>query len=305
MSMSWGGGSIGSSPFLHQTCLQALTLAEGPRGAQTRSLPFSQHQLLKKRLQPPLGCVEAAEAPWLCLDFSVGPAVPHPPRFAVPSPGAGWGWEPWQQTLANGGMAERRSKKMCWRNESALTSQPACAHPHFALSQEESIGSEKWEEGFPSTPSRNHPPSAPSCFGTFPALLPERNLLKQKGSFGAESHKGQDCHGAPDAAQFLRSPESRTLPVPQISPAVNTGLTLAPCDVPSEEGSKASRDGELGVSSSVFLSLTLEIGSSRHYESLMVVKAILKGAKKKKKKAKLKQLLQRHNHPLPERCHKS
>lgn len=158
MSMSWGGGSIGSSPFLHQTCLQALTLAEGPGGAQTRSLPFSQHQLLKKRLQPPLGCVEAAEAPWLCLDFSVGPAVPHPPRFAVPSPGAGWGWEPWQKALANGGMAERRSKKMCWRNESALTSQPACAHPHFALSQEESIGSEKWEEGFPSTPSRNHPP---------------------------------------------------------------------------------------------------------------------------------------------------
>lgn len=75
-----------------------------------------------------------------------------------------------------------------------------------------------------------------------------------------ESHKGQDCHGAPDAARFLRSPESRILPVPQISPAVNTGLTLAPCDVPSEEGSKASRDGERGVSSCVFLSLTSEIG---------------------------------------------
>lgn len=158
--MSWDGGSTGSSPFLHQTCLQALALAEGTGGAQTRSLPFSQHQLLKKRLQPPLGCVEAAEAPWLCLDFSVGPAVPHPPRFAVPSPGGldGAG-SPGKRRWQTEGWRREGAKKKCAgeMNQLLRASLPELI-PILLFPRRKAFGREKWEEGFPSTPSRNHPP---------------------------------------------------------------------------------------------------------------------------------------------------
>lgn len=127
ISMSWGGGSTGSSPFLHQTCLQALTLAEGTGGGTDTIPPLQPAPTSKKEAAASPGVCGGRRGPVALPRFFCGPSSSSSPRVRCPfAGGAGWGWEPWQKALANGGMAERRSKKkMCWRNESALTSQPA------------------------------------------------------------------------------------------------------------------------------------------------------------------------------------
>lgn len=158
--MSWGGGSVGSSPFLHQTCLQPLTLAEGTGGGTDTIPPLQPAPTPKKEAAASPGVCGGRRGPVALPRFFCGPSSSSSPQVRCPfAGGAGWGWEPWQKALANGGMAERRSKKKCAgeMNQLLRASLPELI-PILLFPRRKAFGREKWEEGFPSTPSRNQPP---------------------------------------------------------------------------------------------------------------------------------------------------